>query len=457
MVLLRRVLTYIICFCYSTIFYLCSPNDTNINLCDGEADCFGELVCILGSCKPRECKDILCPEGFTCQPGPVCVEEREDLDGDGIEAAFDCDDSNFERFPGNNEVCDGVDNNCNGLIDEVNNICLEGVCCGKKGCVSISSDRDNCGDCNVKCGLYEICVEGRCREAPPPLISRVEPEEIPVGGWINLKFFGQNLIGYGEGIIFYFEDGEEKLLIEPFNLEEEEENYVTDPPIFISTEKLIHGPVYIKVIRNDGKESNSIEANISYPQAPVIFSVYPISIEFFKDTSLYIEGANFWGDLTIEMAPYNLQSPIIQIHVQWRGEFFVRSERFVLSPIEVDGGIYKLWIKDELGNKSNSLSITINEAPSPILYRVSPSVLNSSITPVQFVLDGDNFWGLPNFYFKKEEEEIVYGPIGASQIGGDNYMITNPIDLSQLSRGTYNCWVMNPDGKQSNWLQFILQ
>jgi hypothetical protein len=42
-----------------------------------------------------------------------------DQDGDGARRKQDCDDDNGDRFAGNPEVCDGMDNDCNGFIDDL--------------------------------------------------------------------------------------------------------------------------------------------------------------------------------------------------------------------------------------------------------------------------------------------------------------------------------------------------
>ena len=41
-----------------------------------------------------------------------------DADGDGYTMAEDCDDSRAEIYPGAEEICDGIDNNCDEQIDE---------------------------------------------------------------------------------------------------------------------------------------------------------------------------------------------------------------------------------------------------------------------------------------------------------------------------------------------------
>lgn len=52
--------------------------------------------------------------GFRC-----CVAPDDDMDGDGIQASLDCDDSNPEVNPAVTEKCDGLDNDCNGGVDDL--------------------------------------------------------------------------------------------------------------------------------------------------------------------------------------------------------------------------------------------------------------------------------------------------------------------------------------------------
>ena len=41
-----------------------------------------------------------------------------DSDGDGYIDSDDCAEDNASVFPGQEEICDGIDNNCDGQIDE---------------------------------------------------------------------------------------------------------------------------------------------------------------------------------------------------------------------------------------------------------------------------------------------------------------------------------------------------
>jgi hypothetical protein len=80
------------------------------------------------------------------------------------------------------EVCNGVDDDCDGTNDN-GKLCSDGNSCEgasgcrcngsapcsapqhccSSGCVDIQQDADNCGGCGVACGVNEACDGGRCR------------------------------------------------------------------------------------------------------------------------------------------------------------------------------------------------------------------------------------------------------------------------------------------------------
>ena len=95
----------------------------------------GAATCTSGACSLDV--GVVCDDGDPCtadsctSDGCVFVDGRVDADGDGAfatgtvvdpKAALgcgkDCDDASAEIFPGAIELCDGLDNDCNGIIDD---------------------------------------------------------------------------------------------------------------------------------------------------------------------------------------------------------------------------------------------------------------------------------------------------------------------------------------------------
>ena len=105
--------------------------------CAGSGDKCAPVACVGGACVAGP--KVACDDGDpctddACQPTTgACVSTRRtlDVDGDGHFAPLpgkkagepgacgdDCDDTSKLAFPGNKEVCDGVDNDCNGVVDD---------------------------------------------------------------------------------------------------------------------------------------------------------------------------------------------------------------------------------------------------------------------------------------------------------------------------------------------------
>ena|GEM_PF-1134954 len=77
-----------------------------------------------------------------------------DVDGDGYSnwvcGGSDCDDANPHTHPGRTESCDGLDNDCNGQVDEIFNF---------------QTDNNHCGACHMSCsaiGQYYQCQNYVC-------------------------------------------------------------------------------------------------------------------------------------------------------------------------------------------------------------------------------------------------------------------------------------------------------
>ncbi len=101
----------------NTIPYAANYNPCNAGDFDGDgySECDGDCVdndALIYPGAPEIC------DGDDNDCDGVLPVDEQDLDADGwAECEGDCDDSNVAVYPGATEVCDGIDNNCNGHID----------------------------------------------------------------------------------------------------------------------------------------------------------------------------------------------------------------------------------------------------------------------------------------------------------------------------------------------------
>ncbi|MBK7580988.1 MAG: hypothetical protein IPI67_12345 [Myxococcales bacterium] len=110
--------------------------------CTFDEDCLTDNPCDRSTCQEGKCTPpvaLVCNDDDPCTEDTCLPESGEcdfrqlalDQDGDGFKGprpgfapgapgscGDDCDDTSNKAYPGGVEVCDGVDNNCNGVIDE---------------------------------------------------------------------------------------------------------------------------------------------------------------------------------------------------------------------------------------------------------------------------------------------------------------------------------------------------
>ena len=123
--------------------------------------------------KDNDCNGAI-DDGISCT-GPVnnppggCTDLDQDGYGDGCVAGLDCDDADSTRFMGAPELCDGKDNDCDGGVDEdvpVGADCTEGLGpCAASGSLTCSAD-GTAAECDAVPGQPqdEVCdrVDNDC-------------------------------------------------------------------------------------------------------------------------------------------------------------------------------------------------------------------------------------------------------------------------------------------------------
>ncbi|MFO0711175.1 MAG: MopE-related protein [Sandaracinus sp.] len=130
-----------------------APRDAGSDAPDvcGRVTCMPFQYCMRGVCVDYpNCRG----DGTCATAGDVCRSRRcvpgsVDVDGDGDPAATDCDETNASRSSRLPEICDTIDNNCNGAADD-----------GDPAALCASSDAGGLcmagGVCSCPSGTYDI-------------------------------------------------------------------------------------------------------------------------------------------------------------------------------------------------------------------------------------------------------------------------------------------------------------
>ncbi|MBC8412882.1 MAG: putative metal-binding motif-containing protein [Nitrospira sp.] len=148
-----------------------SPSDPEVCTDKIDNDCDGLIDGTDGDCFPRDyyCDDDL-DQFFDSSSDGSCIGQNCQPAACVLNPGDDCNDENRSVYPRAEEVCDGIDNNCNGLIDE-GDLDQNGIpdCLDPDG-DGISSDGDGSGiegDNPCTGGNFERC-DDNCSETFNP-------------------------------------------------------------------------------------------------------------------------------------------------------------------------------------------------------------------------------------------------------------------------------------------------
>jgi hypothetical protein len=146
--------------------------DNVISCGDGLTNCNG--TCADTTSDVNHCRTC----GNACQTSQICdksVCTQADGDGDGVTIGLgDCDDTNEDVYPGAPELCDGLDNDCDNMIDgaAANDLCdagtvncISSICdFAAGGCLSsnLPNGQQCVGGCGTLCIAQGVCLDGAC-------------------------------------------------------------------------------------------------------------------------------------------------------------------------------------------------------------------------------------------------------------------------------------------------------
>ncbi len=126
--------------------WACSQDGVS-KICLGDNDCEANEKCIDSKCVPET---------------EACVDQDKDGYGEHCDKGSDCNDNDATIFFGAPELCDGKDNDCNGIQDS--GVMCESVCCGFSEICFLQECMVDLGGCekDEDCQEDSYCHEGQC-------------------------------------------------------------------------------------------------------------------------------------------------------------------------------------------------------------------------------------------------------------------------------------------------------
>lgn len=144
--------------------------DSSLEDCGG-VECPAGYLCVEGHCVVEDlCDGVVCSNsGDVCQQG-VCIAGGADNDRDGVIARDDCDDHDATRFPGATEACNGLDDDCDDIVDEGFDLDADGW----TSCL---------GDCDDGAPAINPEAQELCNGADDDCDDVIDEDAEVAGGW----------------------------------------------------------------------------------------------------------------------------------------------------------------------------------------------------------------------------------------------------------------------------------
>jgi hypothetical protein len=376
----------------------------------------------------------------------------------------DCDDGNPQRYPAAQEQCDGLDNDCNGAIDD-NVLCPSGqTCCGLGGCVDLTNNRSHCQGCGRTCDRYDICRDSSCVTAPAPRLDQMTPQPLPTGVWLGagsndpLVLQGEHLLGYGTLFVTSQDNEGDQTPLAPVELLGDDQGltYSNDQPLLFDAAQLPSGRARLRVERGDGQESNELVVDIAGAVQPVVSSLSPALVPVSQETTVTVNGQGFWGAARLQVAPEAETTTWTDLPVRWADTTWIQTKALTLEPDLFPAGPWLARVRNPDGTASEGFAFDIGEAPTPALTGVTPADARVG-QPVQWSLQGANFFGMPTVHLAPlADSDSPLLEVGTTRVT-PHLIETAPVALPEnLVEGSYLLWVVNPDGQGSNRMRFVI-
>ncbi|MGA1841159.1 MAG: right-handed parallel beta-helix repeat-containing protein [bacterium] len=379
--------------------------------------------------------------------GVITNDEITDADKDGVVACKDYDDNDVTVYPGAPEYCDGKDNDCDGEIDEV----------GATGCTTYHRDMDQDGygvDGDIMClcaseDLYTAILGGDCDDNDPlvypKLVSVVSAEGYPGETDVMIPITINDAVGVAGGDIILTYDPNVltalDIIIAPLI-----QDFLTDYYIIEA-----EGRVVIAIANSTDIESGSgtmVEIIFDVSEEAVIGTKVPLVLE-----KVILNGADSKPYCSLGInGEFRIVERGHKGDVNQDGEI---TSADVILTLKMSVGLiiptdYQVWAADV--NDDNA----INAADAILILRAA--VTRETI----FYLAPDH--GLPgetvkiigwNFGGTQGDSMLYFGDTPANPISWRDHEIVTKVPLD-IPEGTVDVYLINTYGYSSNLREFTV-